>query len=154
MTSTISDGTLEMKLKRASLGWKKHFSIDAAIDLDRITWRQFLKILWRNMPAAELHAIHGLNRPVLINRYHREYYVTPDRQVRLTVDTRQQFLSQWNTARPNLKFFSPPPMMLVVEIKAQAAAEARIVEILNWLPLSRSKNSKYVSGTESLIGLG
>ena len=153
MISTIREGTLELKLKRASLGWKKRYTIDAAIDLDHITWRQFLLVLGRNVPASSLLGIHSLNRPVLINRYHREYYATPDREIRLTVDTRQQFLSQWNTARPNLRFFSPPITTLVVEIKAPAAAEPRIVEILNRLPLSRSKNSKYVSGAESLIGL-
>jgi hypothetical protein len=146
-------GTVEFKLKRDQLGWKRHYPVAREFDLRSGNWSAFLVDLGRELPPEARVQMQNLTWPVLINRYHREYYATPDRLIRLTVDCRQKFYGQWDRMWPNLRFSTQPLELLVVEVKAPSHASARVRSAVQALPLLRSKNSKYVSGTERLLGL-
>jgi hypothetical protein len=122
-------------------------------DLRSGNWSAFLVDLGRELPPEARVQMQNLTWPVLINRYHREYYATPDRLIRLTVDCRQKFYGQWDRMWPNLRFSTQPLELLVVEVKAPSHASARVRSAVQALPLLRSKNSKYVSGTERLLGM-
>ena len=148
------EGHLEFKLKHGRLGWKRNFPVRAEVDLYALNWTTFLDVVRASLPEDVLVAARHLDQPVLINRYHRRYFATPDKVVRVTVDTQQQYWNQWATARPNLAFATQPPGTLVVEVKAHRSATDQVRRVLEGLPLHVSKNSKYVEGCEHLGSLG
>ena len=87
--------------------------------------------------------------PTLINSYLREYYESMDRQVRITVDYRQQAWEQLTYPRPNLAAQSQIERLVVVEIKADVALHRRVANVLCAFPLPAERHSKYVTGISS-----
>ncbi len=85
----------------------------------------------------------GLYRPVLKNAYLRQYYVTADGLVRLTVDSNLRFdhpkSSRQQTPRQTLPH-------TIVELKYALEAEKLAAQISNFFPFRLSKSSKYVQG--------
>ena len=146
-------GVLELKAKIAKLGFKRLFPRSQPIDLRSTDWNEFSARIRHELDPETWIEIHTLNRPVLLNRYRRSYFATPDRRIRITVDTEQSFYSQWNLPRPNLHHRTNAPHELVVEVKADQADRDDVVEFIQYLPLRVSRNSKYVNGCQSLLGM-
>jgi hypothetical protein len=82
----------------------------------------------------------------LLVRYRREYYVSADRRVRVTLDLDQAAYDQQLGLRPNLRFRLPVSDLIVIEVKADREHAARVQEIVADFPVPRSRNSKYVQG--------
>ena len=89
--------------------------------------------------------------PVLINRYDRLYFETPDGSLRATLDRHQAVFDQRLKSRPNLRYRSNLPDSVVVEIKFHRADRRRATEVIEGLPLRVSRNSKYVIGVRSIL---
>ena len=153
LADATAGGSLELKIKKGALGSKRRFRIPTPVDLTAVTWRHFMKVLRHALPPEDARTIVDGLRPVLINRYHREYACTPDREIFVTLDVRQGFWSQWLGARPNLSRPSPGVDWLVVEVKGPASSEDRVAQVLAGMGLSRSRNSKFVSGLEASVEL-
>ena len=149
-----ADGQVEFKLKHGKLGWKRSFPVEESVDLLSTSWSAFLDLMMRSIPEDIRTASRTLDQPVIINRYLRSYLTTGDGSVRVTIDTHQQYWSQWSTTRPNLHFATQPPGTLVVEVKAHRGAAEQVRRVLQGFPLLVSKNSKYVVGCEHLGSLG
>jgi SPX domain protein involved in polyphosphate accumulation len=77
-------------------------------------------------------------KPSVKNSYYRKYYLTHDKKVRLTVDTKILFD----------KVRSPKT---VVELKYRVEDENTAVKLINQFPLLLQKNSKYVDGVVSKL---
>jgi hypothetical protein len=90
-------------------------------------------------------------RPVLVTRYVREYYATSDRQVRATLDYRQEFFNQLAALRPNLQWPLPPPYIAVLEVKAPLSARERLRAITSRMPTNVRSNSKYAIAVERAL---
>jgi hypothetical protein len=82
----------------------------------------------------------------LINRYRREYYVSPDMAIRATLDYDLMAYDQRMVPRPNLRFKLPLPATVVIEVKAAPEYEKRLQEVMGYFPIARSRSSKYVQG--------
>ena len=87
-----------------------------------------------------------MNQPTLLNQYQREYYVTPDDAIRVTLDFGQVAYDQRFSPRPNLRVRLPITDTVVIEIKAAREQAERLQEIAAQFPVLRSRNSKYVRG--------
>lgn len=88
-----------------------------------------------------------VNSSCCLNRKcYRRGFVTPDGQIRLTLDFDQKVYDQRLSLMPNLKRPLPVEKELVIELKAPPEQAERLSTIMGRFPLLRSRNSKYVKG--------
>lgn len=144
-SAPVSDAVLELKIKENMLGSKKQQRLDIALDLTRPfveiwqTIRVSVNEEWQSQMLA-------FTQPTLINRYRREYFVSPDKTVRATLDYDLTAYGQRMTSRPNLDRRLPLPSAIVIEVKAAPAYQKRLQQVMGFFPIPRSRSSKYVSG--------
>jgi SPX domain protein involved in polyphosphate accumulation len=103
-----------------------------------------------DLPPAEKHQIRYL-RPVLINRYHREYYLSADRRVRITLDSEVEYFSADGKAVAPLCFDRESRNVgAIVEMKYPPENASDAHRIAGEFPFRLTKNSKYTNGIELL----
>jgi hypothetical protein len=136
---------LEMKIKEGQMGHKKQEKLDCSLDLAN-SWPTLLGIVKTAVSPAFLPILKQHSQPALINSYQREYYTTPDQQIRLTLDYDQRVFDQRVSLMPNWKRPLPIEKELVIELKAPPDQADRLNRIMGRFPLLRSRNSKYVKG--------
>ena len=149
----FESGTLEFKRKRNQFGWKDRFEVAGRIDLRASSWRQLRSHIRSGLPSSALELYDRNMLPVLINRYCRDYYISADGKVRITLDRGLRIFDQRTRPAPNLSFESPLAHTMVVETKFAVEDRGRAQEVLQSLPIRVSKNSKYVRGVLSITGV-
>ncbi|MCP4526382.1 MAG: VTC domain-containing protein, partial [Aestuariibacter sp.] len=90
--------------------------------------------------------LQTVDQPTLLNRYRREYYVTPDGAIRVTLDFDQVAYDQRLLPRPNLRARLPIDDTVVIEIKTGQEHAERLRQVVARFPVQRSRNSKYAGG--------
>lgn len=141
--------TLEMKRRRNMLGWKVSHRT-GPIDFTSQTWQQIRRRLRDDLPESASIWLDANPRPVLINRYRRQYFESRDRKVRITLDHDQMVYSQLDGTRPNLTRRANLPQSLVVECKFATEDRRLGIAAIQGLRLRVGRNSKYVIGVQSL----
>jgi hypothetical protein len=136
---------LELKYKSNLLSTKRQFLLPCQLDMRR-PWTEILKVIRTNAGPDWQLIFQTVDQPTLLTRYQREYYVTSDGAVRVTLDYAQTAYDQRFSARPNLHARLPIVDTTVVEVKADQDQAERVEEIVSRFPLPRSRNSKYVRG--------
>ena len=139
---------LELKGKRNLLGGKRRCLLPCKLDLT-LPWTEILGIIRAETglcPRDLVYILQTVNQPTLLNQYQREYYVTPDDAIRVTLDFGQVAYDQRFSPRPNLRVRLPITDGVVIEIKAAREETERLQEIAAQFPVLRSRNSKYVRG--------
>jgi hypothetical protein len=142
----VEGGNLELKIKEGAVGRKKIAPVSCALDLATGTWPALVERLREALDPPATAWLDAFALPVLINRYRRAYYVTPDGGVRLTVDSDLVAYDQRPSLRPNLDRPTPLESVVVVELKAGVDAAARLSTILEHSPVRAGRFSKYVQG--------
>lgn len=133
---------LELKYKQNWLGGKRRVSLPLSIDFSQ-SWSQILAHVRANVPASWRHLLERTNQPKLLNRYRREYYVTPDGELRATLDYAQEVYDQSLSLRPNLHRRLPVEDLLVIELKGDSSQSERLQQVCAQFPIRLSRNSKY-----------
>lgn len=126
--NTISGGLLEVKSKNGLTGKKQAYDFpDMPLsDLSGIS-------------AAVEKILHtGALQPVLLVRYHRAYFVSFDRNIRLTLDREIRY------EKPGGAVY--PWEGMVLEIKYPPDRETDVAELMQYFPFRLSKHSKYARG--------
>lgn len=141
----IVQATMELKIKHGSVGDKRRLPLQRPLDLGR-PYRETLRLLLQEIPDAWRPWLQMAGQPALINRYRREYYVSPDGVVRCTLDYEQRYYDQRHGGRPNLRRFIAASDRIVVEVKAPVALGERLERAMDSFPIGRSRHSKYVDG--------
>ena len=153
----IEHSHLELKRKRGRVGFKELCSIDASFDPRQATWPEALSFLRRHADHDFRVRLNQISCATIITRYEREYYASPDGEIRLTLDTQLSTFDQRFSRRPNLTRPSPPPGTMLIELKADASQARRLSQVITALPFRPARNSKYVNGflatAEALAGL-
>jgi len=142
---------LEVKRRRNTFGWK-HIYPAGPVDLNRGGWSVIRRSLRRALPPEGRAWLDAHPQPVLLNRYHRQYFESPAGKLRATLDWRQQVWDQRLKNTPNLRNRSNLPDTLVVEIKFQRENDRLGAHAIDGIPIRVSRNSKYVIGVESILG--
>lgn len=142
---------VEAKCKRGGIGWKLSCRLPGEQDLSRLKWTDLTSHV-RSAAESELDIYLGdVLSPVILNRYTREYYVTMDGRVRVTLDSDQRVHDQRFSPRPNLAMAEPRPEMGIVEFKAPREDGERLSTISASFPVRLEKSSKYVAGVHRLL---
>jgi hypothetical protein len=141
----IKRSHLELKCKRGMVGFKEKCSIADSFDPQRETWTEALAFLRRQADNRFRVWLSQVSCATIITLYKREYFASRDDQVRLTLDTQLVVYDQRFSRRPNLRYPTPLPDTMVIELKADASTAERLSDVLNALPFRPARNSKYVN---------
>ncbi len=141
---------LEYKFKKGLLGTKKSYFLHDFIASNSLTPKKLFSWLEEQyLPFPILQEIKNL-RPVLLNRYSREYFASGDQSIRITLDRKLRY-----QAFPTVKPLISPPLIntngIVLEVKYAPQLEEEIQTITQFFPIRLSKSSKYVSGMQTIF---
>jgi len=143
-------GVLEVKRKRNLMGWKLSYPT-GALDFEADSWRSLRRKLRESLCGEARLWLDANPQAVLINRYEREYFVSRDDKVRVTLDAHQRVFDQRFGGRPNLARPANLPATVVVEFKFARGDFWLGSRAIQGLPVRASRNSKYVIGVQSLL---
>lgn len=139
---------LELKVKEAHLGRKESVPIAAAIDLERMAWSDITGLIAAECGDLFRARLAG-TRPVLVNTYRREYYVSADGAIRATLDLDLWACSQAFGQSPRLDSPQPQRDLAIIELKARAGEYKRLSEALTAFPTRTIHFSKFLNGMEA-----
>lgn len=144
-SNTILPGYLEIKSKQNNLGSKQLYKIDN-VDFDiNGSWEIFINFLKTKLTKNSNIYLENL-RAVLFNSYHRKYFESQNKKIRITVDQKQKFYKQNSSLRPNFTRPNPSLDVITIEIKAEQKYQELVSKLLNNIPFRQTKYSKYVVG--------
>ena len=137
-------GKLELKVREGTVGWKEIVPVEAAVDVEGARRNAFMKRLTENAPLEwRIRLSEGLD-PVQWIAYLREYFVTANGRVRLTVDRKLKAWDQRGRFMLSSLFATPLPRVVIVEAKCDSEDYDEMRELMNRLPLYVDKCSKFV----------
>jgi hypothetical protein len=142
-TALVSQPMIEQKHKSNLLGSKKREMLNCVLDLEQ-PWVKILDVVRKVATPYWQPLLDMVNQPTILNRYRREYYITPDGALRATLDYAQAAYNQRLSRRPNRQAKLLLPDIVVIELKASAEHERRLQMSAAHFPVPRSRNSKYV----------
>jgi hypothetical protein len=151
VTTAVDNPVLELKQKRNQLGVKKQRQLACKLDL-ALPWSDILQTIHAHAGADWQPLLQTVQHPTLINSYQREYYVTAEGAIRITLDYAQVAFGQRFALRPNLCARLLITDNVVIEIKAPEDCKDRLHEIACWFPVRRSRNSKYTNSLMASFG--
>lgn len=150
--TTNVQGVFEVKCKRNMHGWKMSQHLSKPLDLSNLKWSELMATIREELTDDLRVYLDSSGTPALINRYQREYYVSFDKTVRVTLDYSLIVYNQRYAALPNLSFPIPPSDDIIIEFKASTEHRERLGEVIADIPLRVSKYSKYALGIQALLG--
>ncbi len=146
----IEKPVLELKIKRGLVGTKRHHPI-ASFDLaDDIGAQKVVPSLHASdLPPNVVSYLHSMT-VVLMNRYHRRYYVSKDGLFRLTLDTGMAF-HRVGGLTMRLARRRVDHRNLVVELKYGVEQDRAASRVASFFPFRVTKSSKYVQGIDRVF---
>jgi hypothetical protein len=147
-------GQLELKEKNERTGWKLVHPVEDVLDLERCDWADAQRVILGSLSNGDgrlFREMLGVSRPLVINSYQREYYLSADGLVRLTLDYDQRVYDQWLAARPNLSFVVPSLNKMLIELKAEVAHARSLADVLARFPVRASRHSKFISAIDLIF---
>jgi|TARA_B110000114_G_scaffold174445_1_gene203006 hypothetical protein len=148
-----NEGSLEFKFKKNIYGYKKIFKInDLTLNLNS-NWKDIKnKILKKLTPEYKI--LFDINsEKILINRYKREYFISRDKKLRVTLDRNIEIFDQRTALiKPNFKFKNFTQDHLVIEFKFNKEDKMFLNDLDINIPIKASRNSKYINGVRSILG--
>ena len=136
---------LELKIRSGQVGTKRRFDLgtfDASggVDFERI--RECL--VGAELPADLKCEIDSM-KPALLNRYRREYFVSLDGRLRLTVDGDQSFYEVGGGKNPDLVRWRCDGDE-IIELKYAMPDEDAALQAGQYFPFRLTRHSKYARG--------
>jgi len=142
---TAHAGQMEIKNKSENVGWKLIEHLDRDFMLAGKSWGSIMGE-WISASTGIFRELLAVSRPVLLTVYLREYLVSADQHIRLTIDTGLQGFDQYFSACPNLSFAQPvEEPLIILEIKGDIQYSRELSDILSHFPARANRYSKYVS---------
>lgn len=150
----IENSQIENKIKQEDLTSKYVYSLTDLhfIDLKKQNLNQMLKLLHKKVD--ELYKNKLINqqikicRPVLVNSYFRQYFLSNNKKFRLTLDSDINF---YHIKKDAIDYsLSKKLAITILEIKYQQADDQMINQISRYFPFQLSKSSKYQLGVDTL----
>ncbi len=144
---SILDPVLEIKIKQGGLGIKESYRLNPTelTQGDRAkTLQHYLKD--SVIPKVRTSQVRDL-LPTLINRYHRQYFLSLDSRYRLTLDTALIYLDPIAKSLPTFR----DDYSKILELKYSQDADKDADTITKTFSFEVTKNSKYVSGIQQTV---
>ena len=145
-------GALEVKCRRNYFGWKHRYDVLEPPYKTGNSYNDIRQALIEQLPPRGKRYIETNPFPIIINRYHRKYFLSSDGKIRVTVDTKQGVWDQRFKPFPNFEKRANLPHTLVVEIKFDRKDRQLGSKILQKIPLRVSRHSKYMNAVRAVHG--
>lgn len=148
----IKKPVLELKLKNGLLGTKENYRVNV-FNLDRHFCPKTVEEIFDtpNIPPLLAQELKTL-KPMLLNSYHRKYFLSADKKYRVTIDSQLRYykiLCRNNTFVHRNQI----EKSTILELKYEADMDEGVDDITSILPFRVTKSSKYVEGIEMLYGI-
>ena len=143
-------GQVEVKNKKNNLGWKIVQKVDQPLDLVEMNWNDVSQALRQNSDGV-VRELLEVSRPIIINTYDRDYFVSADGLVRSTIDYNLCGYEQWLNARPNLNFKVPYRKLTILEFKSDSQNGKVLAEGFARFPIRLAPYSKYLGVMNALV---
>jgi hypothetical protein len=147
----IRKPVLEFKIKRGMVGTKASYPLQSFTLAPGFGFADLRPILADPALPETVRVELAHVEPALINRYHRRYFISADREYRITIDSRLEF---YRVYRHDNQFLSRVvlPGSSVMELKYSGAIADLDDRITNFFPFRVTRMSKYVTGLEGVEG--
>ena len=149
----VNNGTLEIKRKESSIGFKDRLQIKEKFSLKKQKWRDIKNVikssLQKNAKFAFFFDFYFM--PILINTYDREYYHIKGADMRITIDDNYKVFPQLQKSRVNISNYQTFEKLRIIEIKFPVKNLKWVKSLIEGLPILRTRSSKYVMGLEALL---
>ncbi len=137
---------LELKIKKGLLGIKQSYVLRPIIFSDDLSNLHVIKkvLAASDLPEDVRGKMLGM-QAVLVNNYQRQYFVSADKNYRLTFDSDLTY-RDFRMFRTQSNQVYKEPGKFVVELKYAEKFDEAASTISNSFPFRLNKNSKFVSG--------
>jgi len=149
----IENPTLEIKIKQGLIGIKKNYPLPDVV-FDHISFHRKVTPLLigkKYLPEPLIQELK-LYKPVLVNRYMRKYFLSANKQYRITIDSQMKFFQPDDNNSYFDKTYSDP-FHSILEIKYSQAYDDGANQVTNYFPYRLNAISKYVKGVKELYAL-
>jgi SPX domain protein involved in polyphosphate accumulation len=141
---------LEFKIKKGLMGKKEFYKL-ANFSLDKDFSRAKV-VNALDMQKTPIHILDIMRSvyPTVLNSYNRKYFISADKNFRITID---KDLSFFGIGYNQPLFLNKVKKynVVVVELKYNAMFEEEAKTIAGEFPFALTKNSKYLQGIESVL---
>jgi len=146
-------GKLELKVRENMLGWKRTTQVDRRLDVQGALRSEFARELQASFPDAWRIRMAGLEPAQWIS-YEREYFITADHKVRLTIDRNVRTWDQRWRGRLSARALDETPKgrIFVLELKCSPEAIEVAEALVQRLPWPVGRCSKFVLASDPTHG--
>jgi len=145
-----SAGQLEIKNKRNYFGWKSKYKVSNHPYNDGDDWKTVVNQISCQIPNVASHVLLLYGSPIIINRYHRIYFRSFDKKIRITVDRFQEVHDQRYKVQPEVNVKANLPDTIVVEIKFDRNDHDLASNVMQSFPIRVSRHSKYMNAVDAV----
>lgn len=140
------DPVLQLKIKKGYGGIKMDYPTPEAGLSPGVPWSRIRDSIRKSLPREISSLFDFYSFPAVANCYRRNYFISSDRQYRLTLDRDIKYFAQTHGLYPNTTKSEIVTDEMIVEIKYPIELDPLASEVTSWFPFRVSKNSKYISG--------
>ena len=146
---TCTKLTAEAKIKRNHVGWKERADITLPKPLDNMPFTQLSKSISEQIFNETLLSVFKENTsPTMLISYHRQYYCSNNKKIRITVDSKIQYYNQHFSQALAHSIAPVTCDNIILECKFLVCDKEEANRVIRSLPFRPWKNSKYVIGVK------
>ena len=146
------EGVLEFKNRKNQYTWKDSYKLSIDLLNTSTSWETFFKRLEGSLSHEARCRFQENPVPILINCYKRNYFINRDHTIQIIIDTRLKIFDQLYSSSPNLNRKAILPSSVILELKFSEEKREQVSQIFRDMPVSMSRNSKYVFGVRGIRG--
>ena len=140
---TPVDGNIELKKRLNACGVKEVYPVVLKRKVSNHI--ELVNSIKQSVPAGWTALLDFYSVPIILNRYHRSYYTSKCRQIRVTVDRKHHVMDQRFSGIINTKWQGNTPQYIIVEIKFASDLADYVSSMIDDIPMRYSRNSKYIN---------
>lgn len=146
----IENAVLEFKIKKGLLGKKDYYSLNP-FELDQnFSKEEIISAINSDKIPTSIKDMMNSFYPTLLNSYTRKYFLSANKNFRVTIDQNQSYYRISYNKNTFLNKVNNQ-QAVVLELKYNVEMESEANEITSNLPFALTKNSKYLQGIERVL---
>ena len=146
----VMNAQLELKQRCGKLGWKHSSPMNFTRELTQLSWSALYSEVFNQASSRLKTQLLTCSIPSVLNSYTRNYWVSADNNLRITVDSNLCFYDQRISSRLRRNNKTSITDTLVLEIKTLEKNRDLLKQTLQSIRLPLSRCSKYAIGIQSL----
>lgn len=149
----IENPNLEIKYKKNSLGWKSKLKVKNYIIKEKLNVKDITNHIHNSIDSKFKVLFDNFTFPVILNTYKRNYLISFDKKIRITLDRDHKVFDLRNNSKINLKHYYLMPKNIIMEVKFEKKLKEIANSLLTNIPVRQSKNSKYINSLRCVSGI-